>query len=228
MFEQYKSKINFENKVLSYIKKDWDSKVKNAKELETFKGKPFKTEELRQPSYMKVVLYVGDLFRGLENYVPSPRLDQFDPRIEQELKKWESEGELCLHLTVISYALFEKYGVFNDKEMKLVQGYFWHEARKDNPLAMALANIHVGIHSWLSVKGRVVDLTIGQEKMFFDFKGQEVIMGEVPEGMLLKGFEEPKKVVQKHLKRYADFLGMTPEEYIQFHHKEATRFVNNL
>lgn len=228
MFEQYKSKINYENKVLSYIKKNWDSKVKNGKELETFKGKPFKTEELRQPAFIKVVLYVGDLFRGLENYVPSPSLDQFDPRIEQELRKWESEGELCLHLTVISYFLFEKYGVFNDKEMKLVQGYFWHEARKDNPLAMALANIHVGIHSWLSVKGRVIDLTIGQEEMFFDFKGQSVIMGEVPDGMLLKGFEEPKKVVQKHLKRYADYLGMTPEEYINFHHKEATRFVNSL
>lgn len=221
MFEQHLSIHNFEKRVLFHLKKNWDSKIRNNKEFDTYKGKTLKKEVVRHPNFIKVLIYIGELFQASEWDQRASKFKEFDERIGKELTKWEKEGELCLHLTVISYSLFEKYGVLTDKEMKLVQGYYFHEARKDSPLAMALANIHIGIHSWLSVGGAVIDLTIGQEREFFDFQGMDMIVGEVPEGMTLKGFQEPKKVVSKHIKRYASFLNMTVEEYIDFHDQQA-------
>lgn len=41
------------------------------------------------------------------------------------------------------YSLFEEAGLFTDKEMKLVQGYYKHEARTDNPIATMLAKTQV-------------------------------------------------------------------------------------
>lgn len=222
MFDQHLSIHNYEKKVIRYLKDEWDSKLRNEKELFTYKGKPLVPETMKNPNFIKVVIYIGELFRSCEYNNRSELLPQFDERIRKELIHWESEGQLCLHLTILSYFLFEEFGLFTDKEMKLVQGYYFHEARRDNPLAVAIGNIHVGIHSWLSVKGSVIDLTIAQEREFFDFKGMDVILGEVPEGMLLKGFQEPRKIAQRHLLRYANYIGLTPKEYLSLHKEECS------
>jgi hypothetical protein len=226
MFEQHNSTYNYEKKVVHHLKEQWNSKIRNEKEFSLYKGKKFEKEEVNHPDFLKTFLYVGELFQATEWDNRTKGLKQFDERIGKELVKWEANGEMCLHLSVLTYLLLEKYGVFTDKEMKLIQGYFLHKARKDNPFASAIANIHVGIHAWLSIKGKIIDLSIGQERDFFDFKGMDVIIGEVPEGMTFKGFQEPRKVVQKHAKRYSKFLNMTDEEWIEMHVQEANQFFN--
>lgn len=227
MFEQVATEGTFERKAISHIKHHWQSRVRNVKDLEVFQGKEIESQVKKNPSYIKVILYVKELFEA-SGYVEASFLKHKTLKPAHELREWEHKGEICLYLSVVAYVLFEKLGVFSDKEMKLVQGYFLHEVQKENVLAYAMGRIHVSVHAWLSIKGSVIDLSIGQERDFFDFEEEDIITGIVPEKLTLKGFGEPKKVVQKHLKRYVNFANMQEEEWVEMHLSEANHMLEEI
>jgi len=223
MFEQHANHKNYEKKVVNYIRKNWHSRIKNEKELTAYKGKDLEASIKKNPEFMKTVMYIAELFESSEWNNRAVKLPTFHEKIRKELVKWEENGELCLYLSVACYALLEKSQVFNDREMKLIQGYFLHKPDTDNALARMMGDTHVGIHAWISIKGSVLDLSIGQERDFFNFNEVAVVMGKVPEGMTFKGYQEPKKVLQKHIQKYAKFAELSEEEWRQLHLNESNK-----
>lgn len=69
------------------------------------------------------------------------------------------------------------------------------------------------------VRGCVINITTQQEKDFFDFTTVEgnypFIIGKVSDGLLLKGKNEPKKIVDTYIKDFAKYLGISKEEWIE-------------
>jgi hypothetical protein len=110
-----------------------------------------------------------------------------------------------------------EFEVLKENQLYLVQGYYRHDAREDNPFATLFGSSQAGVHAWLNIKDAVYDLSIGQEKTVFDFKGTPFILGKVPEGMDLRGFVEPRKVVKEYQEKFAKAQNMSIREWTLQH-----------
>lgn len=154
---------------------------------------------------------VQDLYRSYD------RLPDF---VAAELNYWYSEGVLCIYASVLAYNLYRHFDIFTTNNMKFVQGYYFHNVNIDNPIVKLMGDEHIGLHAWLVVNGgAVLDFTINQEEMFFDFKQPcgNVFLGPVSKGMYLKGGIESAKIVSKWTAAICKQSGVSEEEWIQKH-----------
>lgn len=211
----------YEKKTVDYFKKHWFSDVKNPTDFIVFQGDDLPKPAILHPRFTEIVFYVSELFENANPYgyqsIPKDIID--------EVYHFEQNGQLCVFLTVLNYILFLEYEIADERSMRYVQGYYYHEARTDNWIVSMMGKAHVGSHAWLQLGKGVVDLSIKQEELFFAFEGYPAILGKVPEGMHLKGFSEPKKTVNKYIELFAKRRKMTPKEWIAYH-KEQMELLN--
>lgn len=206
----------YEKNTTDYFKKHWFSDIKNSSDLVFFQGDALPSQVVSHSKFLPIIRYIAELFENAnpygEGHTPKDTVD--------EVYHFEQNGQLCVYLSVLNYILFMEYGIADEKSMKYVQGYYHHESRKDNWMVSMLGKEHVGSHAWLLINKGIVDISIKQEEMFFKFEGYPAILGEVPAGLLLKGFTEPKKTVNKYVEQFAKRRKLTKEAWIAYHKEQ--------
>lgn len=217
-----KSLKKYEENTVRFLKKHWHSAIKSPLELAEHKGDALPFSVTGHPEFAKIIFYVSEIFETLNSY--SERNIPWE--YMNEAFKANTNGQLCVYLSILTYSLFLHNNICNDKSMKYVQGYYWHKARKGNPIIEMMGEEHAGTHAWIIIKGAVVDISIKQEELFFDFGGYPIILGKVPDGLLLKGFVEPKKTVNKFVESFARNQNLTPQQWIELHNQRANELFN--
>jgi hypothetical protein len=197
---------------VSILKKKWITKIKSGNDFTDFYGSKIPLETLKNPFFQFITRYVGSMFDDIE-------FNTFKTRnmATREMQYYDHEGGLCIYMSVLAYTLFMEFEVLKENQLYLVQGYYRHDAREDNPFATLFGSSQAGVHAWLNIKDAVYDLSIGQEKTVFDFKGTPFILGKVPEGMDLRGFVEPRKVVKEYQEKFAKAQNMSIREWTLQH-----------
>lgn len=213
-FNRAKNKNDGAIQVLRKLKNSWHTDTRKLNEWSAFKGKDIDLDYLTNPDFKYTMLYIDKLMAAMNRWRD---LDDISPELSKEIRYWNSQGGLCIFLSTVNYTLLLENEVFTPSSLSLAQGYYSHETRKDNPLALMITENSVGLHCWLSAKGAVIDLSIAQKKDFFDFGGEPYIMGKVPDGLLLQGREEPKKIVNKYIKLFAKKAGLTEKQWTDQH-----------
>lgn len=209
----------YEKKTADFLKKEWFSGVRKPDELFEYKGERLPPSIAGNQNFKKILTYIYHLYDELA----SNKGDDLAEGIQDELFYFERQGKMCVHLSVITYQLMLHYGIANERSMRYVQGYYYHKAQPKDWISSMLGTEHAGSHAWLVIGKSVIDISIRQEELFFDFKGLPVILGVVPEGFLLKGFTELKKTVNKHTESFASFRKVSPNEWLDSHVAEADK-----
>ncbi|EWG08625.1 hypothetical protein [Cytobacillus firmus] len=202
--------------ILKELKTTYRTSAKHEKNWSVYKGKVLPPELMMSKKFQLITGYGYELCRHMLLY----RNDE--PEINEEVLKeashWTKMGAMCIHNSVILYTLLLELGIFTPTSLHFVQGYYHHKTREDNVIEM-IAKSHISVHAWLVVRGSVIDMTIQQEKDVFDFTTEEgnypFILGKVNDGLLLKGKNEPNKIVDAYIKDFAKYLGISKEEWIE-------------
>ncbi|PKM80772.1 MAG: hypothetical protein CVU89_12635 [Firmicutes bacterium HGW-Firmicutes-14] len=146
---------------------------------------------------------------------------------KDEAARYSSRQGLSIYISVVLYWLLVNFGVVNKKHLKFCQGYFSYK-KKDSILFKP--GYRAGMHAWLYCNGCVTDATIWQQEEWFDFRKHgfhlPVILGEIPEGMNMFGFEEDPGLVKEYARRFARDSGMTFYEWVNFHKHRADLLCN--
>ncbi|MDH6674252.1 hypothetical protein M2277_004944 [Paenibacillus sp. LBL] len=197
-----------------------------SKEMERFKGLKLNGSLASNIDFISSLSYIGFLFEIIRDWnptgtdLPKPILD--------ELFEWEKNGGQCIYLSFLLYALLRNDGI-SDSNITYCQGMYWHKCRDDNPLGKLLGENQSGLHAWLEVKGAIVDISIGQEEQFFDFKGPAMVLGELPSGLDYYGFRESKSTPKEYARKAARKMGLTYVEWVSTHKREALkRYIDHL
>lgn len=157
----------------------------------------------------------GIFIGGLEAV---PELKEYSKMLAKEAVDIERAGELCIYCSVLLYSLLKVSCHICKDHLKYVQGCYKHPLREDFPSFIPFSSTQIGLHAWVVIGESVLDLTIGQEDYFFDFRGElPYIAGKVPEGLDLIGHEELDIVVQKYVKKYAAAAGIDADLWILKH-----------
>lgn len=116
---------------------------------------------------------------------------------KEEVLKADSEGELCVYLSILHKCLMKEVGI----ESNFIQGFFHHKLRKDFPSFIPFGKNQQGNHAWLTVGKLVIDVSIRQQERFYDFKEMPYFLGQVPKNFGLYGWED-NKVVEKYVDKF--------------------------
>lgn len=219
---QTESKFNkqkYEKNTTAFLRKEWFSGIRTADELYEYHGAKLPPAVIMNDAFKKVFTYVYYLYNQISDYKGGSLSDG----IQDEIFHFEREGKMCVHLSVITYFLMLHYKIADERSMRYVQGYYWHLASKRDWISSMFGSEHAGTHAWIVVGKAVIDLSIKQEELFFSFDGLPLILGEVPDGLLLKGFSEPKKTVNKHAEAISAFRKLNIKEWINSHLDGAER-----
>lgn len=200
-----------------------------------YKGKEIPDFKFKEEAFTSSINYVARLFyccqqngaglliAGLKEI---PELKVYGQFIARETAKADQDGELCVYCSVVLYSLLKFFCNICDTHLKFIQGWYQHELRKDFPMFIPTNNSQQGLHSFLCVDGAILDMTIGQEAYFFDFKDEpEYIVGAVPEGMNLWGHEELESTVMKYIRKYASYANLEPGKWIIAHREASIAFM---
>lgn len=195
-------------------------------EMERFSGAKLNESLTSNIDFISNLSYIGFLFEIIREWsfvetdLPKP--------IANELLEWEQDGGQCIYLSFLLYALLRHDGI-SDSNITYCQGMYWHKCRDDNPLGKLLGENQSGLHAWLEVKGAIVDISIGQEEQFFDFKGPAMVLGELPSGLDFYGFRELKSTPKEYARKAARKMGTTYVDWVQAHKREALkRYLDHL
>lgn len=169
-------------------------------------------------SYMSKLAAIGD-------YLTYEDLSKY-PILQEEVIRWNHNGGFCIYLSVVLWCLLYEFGVASEAELKLVQGYYKHpvggwlgQQRPD-----LQGKLEQGLHAWITLNGAVLDLSICQERTMFVFPDGPWIIGTIPDGMHLVGWEEPKSIVKDYARIIAKESGLTYYSWIT-KHKEFARLI---
>lgn len=182
------------------------------------KSKEIDQEWLKKSAFLKSTLYVQSLAAANETW----RLDEIDETTRKELKTWDGRGGFCIYTSVLLWCLLYESGLFEDDQLKLVQGFYKHPTQ--GFLTQLIAKpppLQIGLHSWVHADGRVLDFSIIQERSCFDFNGEAYIMGNIPKGMELVGWEEGKVTVKKYAREIAKESGFNYYDWVMYHKLQA-------
>ncbi|WCF11494.1 hypothetical protein NDS46_31550 (plasmid) [Paenibacillus thiaminolyticus] len=204
----------YEKNMVAHHRKNWFSEVKKASEFRIYKGDKLDKKISHHPKFLSIITYISEAFEIVSGNRKG------DPPLLGEVSRYEQEGKLCVYLSILTYTLLMHHGITNDREMKYVQGYYHHKNEATNWIAGLLGNEHVGSHAWITIGKAVIDISIKQEENFFQFDGYPAILGEVPPRMLLKGFSEPKKTVNKYVEHFAKQRKLSIDEWIAYHNQQ--------
>jgi hypothetical protein len=215
-FGNEKSLSIYEKKIIIYQKKNWFSQVKSSSDFSLYKGDSIPISISGNPQFLWVITYISELYESVAQYgienLPSDLID--------EVIHFEREGKLCVYLSILTYTLLMYHGIANEREMKYVQGYYQHKTEATNWIARSLGDEHAGSHAWITIGKAVIDISIKQEEMFFRFDGYPVILGQVPPGLILKGFSEPKKTANKFIEQIVKRRKLSFEEWVNEHNEQ--------
>lgn len=203
--------------IMKELKTTYRTSAKHEKDWSVYKGKVFPPEILMSKKFQLITGYGYELCRHM---LPSGEdKHEINEDALKEAWHWTKMGAMCIHNSVILYTLMLELGVFTPTSLHFVQGFYHHKTKEDNLMAQMLSKSHTSVHAWLVVRGSVIDMTIQQEKDFFDFTTDEgnypFIIGKVNDGILLKGQNEPKKIVDAYIEDFAKYLGLSKEEWIE-------------
>lgn len=189
----------------------------------SFRGKLPSMELISNPNFFRNFVYVNVLFDVASVYGSDVEVNR---DVLDEVFKWNEKGGLCIFFSVLLYQLLLEDRVVDKEKMKYIQGYYYHKAREDNPLVkMIFGEHHAGYHAWLAIEGSVIDVSIKQEQECFDFKDKPFILGEVPKGIELVGFEENEETVRKYVDLFLKEAGKSYDEWIRLHKEQAIKVI---
>lgn len=169
------------------------------------------------------VTYIMHLFSAVKDWDFS---EIGDDVIKAEVKRWETKGGQCIYFSVLLHMLLVEEGVVPADRLSLVQGWYEHDIDVNYAglLAQMMGHRHFGMHCWLTLDDAVIDVSIRQEERFFEFKGGgPLIVGEVPDGLEMRGWVESSKTIDRYMKRFAIKCEMDLNRWKLMHRKEAVR-----
>jgi len=216
--------------MIAFIKKSYSENWKTGYDYSNIEPKEFKSmnidsrfsKEIYAPVFIS---YIYKLFR----YLSTGNSDGIDEWAIKEFEEWEIKGGNCIYLSVLLYSLLRHGCKICPDCIKYVQGFYRHEIRSDYPSFLPWNGQHNGLHAWITVNGAIIDISIMQQELFFDFKHNLMVFGEIPEGLIYMGFEETDDTVKSYLKDILEFSKMPYELWIRKHQLNALHVgLNNL
>lgn len=198
------------------------------------KSKKYVSKEIEQAAIQNKDLF--DRYIAYAKYLYDNTVTGIMPKeLEEDAVRWDKEG-CCVYNAVILYLLLTTDGVVQKDDIKYVQGMSKFEFPVTLPpifgsgysnKPMIGKQPYVGLHTWISIKDSVIDLTTEQFQRNFDFKlgKNRYIEGTIPRGMELIGFPETEHIVLKLAKKFAKSAKMELEEWIAFHRNYAHTLV---
>lgn len=185
----------------------------NAMKFQTTSIPPVKETELFRIYLSYMTLLFEELIERQSKFITNPT-------IKEELSHWDKEGGLCIYMSVLLYGLLKKDDVLASEDLKLVQGY--NSYRSNNPLFEALFGCNhtqlLNFHVWLSYRGAVIDISVAQERVSYQFGDTPYILGEIPDGFEMVGFLEDEETIKKYMEKFSSRIGMSVDEWL-LHHK---------
>jgi len=183
------------------------------REIES-KSKALPEKFINNKTFMQHIHYGQTLALSYLN----DNFNELDTKLKNEITAAEEEGGLCIYVSIVLYCLLIESRLVNIKDIDYMQGYYKHELRKDFPLFIPFGKNHLGLHSFLKVKGSTIDVCIvPQEQMFFDFGDEDIILGNIPDGLELIGFKESFGTVMEYVKKYTEKADLTYNQWIRYH-----------
>lgn len=182
----------------------------------TYKTKQLPIDKKSNIDYAASLFYVHRIAECVEFW----KTDILDEQVSKEILKWNEEGMLCAYTSVLLWCLLYENEVFNEDEMRLVQGYHKHKTQGMLGALGLFGNEpddRTGVHAWVEVSGSVIDLSIVQEQGTFDFPAETAIIEEIPFGMELTGWQEGKEIVMAYAHQIALEQNMKYDEWIDYH-----------
>lgn len=217
------SQKELSSKLNIMFKDNWKrgySYVKSKPQLMRSKSVP---DVMRQQLFAQYIAYMQTIAHSVINY----DFSELSPKVVEEVCHWEGEGGYCIHLSVLLYGLTTKYNVFSKEDISYFQGLYDFPLRKDMPSFLPLASRQIGLHAWLTVQGSVIDVTANQNMKFFDFGFTDIslILGEYHNDYKLLGYKETEETIDWYFELFSSHMGMTVDEWIEFHHEESKRML---
>lgn len=207
--------------VIRKFEEDWIVGLDYKKETPiSFKGEELSGDIKRDAFFQKNIFYIMELYSYVSYEKDGAELPIF---AKKEITRWEQKGGQCIYLSALLYSLLLHDKVADATSMSLCQCYYAHMYRADNPLGMMMGKEHRGLHAWLELNNGVIDISIRQEEYFFDFKGQPIIIGKVPEGLSLIGYKETHKTAKDYGRMIAREGEAVYLDWIKNHSLAASR-----
>lgn len=161
--------------------------------------------------------------RDLVKYIDYCYLLSRNSHQKDEASRYSKNRGLSIYTSVVLYWLLSFWGVVDERKLKYYQGYFRYKTKGDD--AGSSPRYRAGMHAWLSYQDSVIDVTIWQQENFFDFKKRgfnlPAILGDLPDGLGLVGFEEYSSLVKDYARGFAKDSGMTFYDWIDYHRQQA-------
>lgn len=146
---------------------------------------------------------------------------------QDEAARYQIRNGISIYFSVLLYWLLISSGVLNERKLKYCQGHFKYmiDAKTQS------GKIHrAGMHAWLCHNGSVIDVTIWQQKDFFRLSHcdtqEPLILGAIPPGLQLFGFEEDKSLAKEYARQFAKDSGKSFYDWINSHKRNAELLQN--
>jgi len=195
---------------IGFFEADWKvSRKYIVDEVKPYKSKPINNSKIKS-QFATIYLYL----EFITNHYAEYKFDGIPELAQKELYTWDNKGGFCIYSSILSFCLLYEDGIFNNDDLKLVQGFYKHPTQGILQLLNCTGQ-QVGIHAFITADGAVIDFGICQEKCVFDFDGY--ILGDIPEGMELYGWEEDFQIVKAYAREIARESGMTYRNWIERH-----------
>lgn len=141
---------------------------------------------------------------------------------KDEAARYKEKDGISIYFSVVLYWLLVSFGVVNEKKLKLCQGYFTYKLEENQT---STPRYRAGVHAWLCYDGSTIDVTIWRQKDGFNFEkygfSPPVLMGQIPEGLELYGFDENRSLAKEYARKFARESGKTFYKWINFHKEQA-------
>lgn len=135
-------------------------------------------------------------------------------KIENDFNYIDEKGIHCIFISVLTKLILKKLYNIN---ANLVQGYYKF---KNNPLAsLVFGEYSLGFHSWLEIKGAVIDLTFNsqQSSSYNGFIEGNSIIGVYNDDIDLVGYIENEDVVDKYIDDFLKINNISLEEWVNLY-----------
>lgn len=207
--------------VIEYFDEKWFTSYQYTKEnLKPFRGDNLSKLIKIHPGFIASMAYVGQLAERLINH----DLKGIDSVVMKELNHWDDKGGYCIYISILHYCLIRELVPIDADRVKFIQGYYKHPVQGLFKRFIPESMNQAGLHAYLTIDNAVVDFSIIQEAVCFDFPDGAYILGKVPELMELYGWEESHETVLKYAREIGMGSGMTYKEWITFHKIKAIDF----
>lgn len=209
--------INYSSKCfMEKWKTSYDYRKVNPKE---YKSASLAPRLLSDINFRANIAYLECLF----DYLLHGKTYDIEDWVIKECEEWEIKGGNCIYFSTLLYSLLAADKMGCSDCVKYVQGFYRHNIREDYPSFFPWSGQHNGIHAWITVDNAVIDVAIRQQEYFFDFKGNPVVLGTIPDGLFYMGYEENRDTVSQYIKDILEFSKMPFLLWVKKHKLNALK-----